>query len=573
MANNLFNTIRIKPPKRNKFNLSHSVKMSTKFGNLVPIFCQPVLPGDTFNMNTEILCRFAPFQAPVMHKVKVYTHFFYVPNRLVWSNWKDFITGGEDGTSNVVYPRLRLDGPFRNSTFGKELFIDGSLADYLGFPTPGKYGVIDGTDCDLDALPFRAYQLIYNEFYRDQNVTDPIDIDRDSDGIIRLQTTSSQLQLLKLRKRSWKKDYFTSALPFSQRGDDVTLPLYGDITLSTKPGASYFTIPGINTVYTPSDKGLNSSGGDPLTVDAPSRNSPNRATFSAKGGDGSNVESYLTNFSESDTPAIKVPLSDSVMNAIQSRLGIDLDHVSAATINELRRAISAQSFLEAMARGGSRYIEQLYTIFGVKSSDARLQRPEFLGGGQSNVVISDVLQTSETTEGNPLATPAGHGVSVQGTHQFKRFFEEHGYVIGIMSIMPMPAYQQGMPRVFSKFDRLDYYWPQFAHLGEQEITEGEIFYTGNSNKDSKTFGYTPRYAEYKYIPDSVHGDFKGSLNFWHMGRIFSTPPQLNEDFLTNVQSANRPFSVQDDQYDKIWVNIHHNLIAKRPMPVYGTPML
>ncbi len=557
MANfNLFNSIRVKKPKRNRFDLSHDVKTTAKFGVLTPILCQPVLPGDTFKLNTEILCRFAPFQAPVMHHCKIYTHFFFVPNRLIWDNWKEFITGGENGESSPEYPRIDLTNTLSDSQL-HQLCSNGTLLDYLGFPSydhdvhkaheNGHYGIID-------ALPFRAYQLIWNEYYRDENLQDPIDIGKENDGLI---TKSSEIKrLMDLRKRAWKKDYFTSALPFAQRGDEVELPLMGDADIIYNDVAAYTRGAPLSNVRV--------NGGAPgFEYSGPIISKNNRF-------EGENGESLaLANL---ENVAVETELRSSELSKLIK--GVDLSNVSAATINELRRAVKAQEFLEAMARGGSRYIEQIYSIFGVRSSDARLQRPEFLGGGKSNVVISDVLQTSQTTDGNPLATPAGHGVSVQNTHSFKRFFEEHGYVIGIMSIMPMPAYQQGMPRLFTKFDRLDYYWPQFAHLGEQEITQGEIFHTGDPNRDSKLFGYTPRYAEYKFIPDSVHGDFRGNLSFWHMGRIFDSPPALNADFLTNVQdAANRPFSVQDTDFDKIWINIHHNLKAMRPMPVYGTPRL
>ncbi len=568
MSTNLFNSIRMRPPKRNRFDLSHGVKTTLKFGELVPILCQPVLPGDTFKLNTEILARFAPFQAPIMHKVKIYTHFFFVPNRLVWDNWKEFITGGEDGTSAPPFPKLVLSG----SAIPK-CCSNGSLWDYIGCPS---YDVNlhnkENVFFYADALPFRAYQLIYNEFYRDQNLTDPVDILKDTDGSIYVkpQTASDPgYNLLKLRKRSWKKDYFTSALPFAQRGDEVTLPLYGSAEIDYNDNSIDLVAPGIGSVTAGPYDGKTVLGVGPdsrikktnLRIDE-----NDDVVVSTQSG------ALLGNSNYNGSPSVTTSLSSNDLSKLIN--GIDLSNVSAATINEFRRALAAQNFLEAMARGGSRYIEQLYSIFGVKSSDARLQRPEYLGGGSSPVVISDVLQTSQTTDGNPLGTPGGNGVSVQSTHSFKRFFEEHGYVIGIMSIMPMPAYQQGMPRVFQKFDRLDYYWPQFAHLGEQEITEGEIFYQGNPDSDSELFGYTPRYAEYKYIPDSVHGDFRGNLSFWHMGRIFTAPPRLNDDFLTNVQdAANRPFSVDDTQYDKIWVNIHHNLKAMRKMPVYGTPRI
>lgn len=546
----IFSKIRVNKPHRNRFNLSHSVKTTTKFGQLMPFFCHPVVPGDTFKLNTEFLIRFAPFIAPVMHECQVFTHFFFVPNRLVWDNWENFITQGETGEEVPVYPRIAV-----HDAVGEQepLARAGSLADYLGFPVndtapykaTGDYYV-------YDALPFRAYNLIYNEYYRDQNYMDEIDISKDVDGIVKSDDFDGRNagQLLFVRDRVWKKDYFTSALPWPQRGPDVLLPLQGDASLVK----------------------LNGDQGD----------------FIAPGGVGPNFASV--EFSKiSDTegnlcvdPMPEYPNGDLEFNV--NNFGVDMQNISSATINELRRAIAAQQFYEARARGGSRYIEQIFSLFGVKSSDARLQRPEYLGGGKSPVVISDVLQTSQTTETSAQATPSGTGVALGRSHSFKRYFEEHGYIIGIMSIIPKPAYQQGLNRLFTKFDPLDYYWPQFAHLGEQEIKQSEIFYQPvnvnnpldpKNNENDSLFGYTPRYAEYKYIGDSVHGSFRNTLAFWHMGRIFNNAPKLGPGFLTDWSSANRPFAVVDDDNtantDKIWCNIQLNCTAIRPMPRFGTP--
>lgn len=565
MSNPLFSSIRLRKPKKNRFNLSHNVKLTGKFGKLIPILCTPTLPGDTFKCNTELLVRFAPLMAPIMHKVDVYTHFFFVPNRLVWSHWKDFITGGESGQESPVYPRFRIDETTKVGQL-RQIFYNGSLADYLGFPVLNKEElVMSGNFIELDALPFRAYNLIWNEYYRDQNVMHEVNIHKDDDGI-----TAANVSLMSLKSRSWKKDYFTSALPFPQRGDEVELPLQGTADL----------------LYNEEDQ--NYLHGNPVRYAGLEGGSSNfrNELFVEKGrinGSATDGEHYINlgNAIEltSNTPRIDVQFNSSELRRVIK--GVDLSNVSSATINELRRAIKAQEFLETAARGGSRYIEQIYSYFGVRSSDARLQRPEFLGGGKSPVVISDVLQTSQTTtgeNGSPQASPAGHAVSVQRSHSFKYFCEEHGFIIGIMSIMPKPAYQQGLPRLFQKFDRLDYYWPQFAHLGEQEIKGSEIYYNLNTPHDDmhtdRTFGYTPRYAEYKFMNDSVHGDFRDSLKFWHMGRIFANAPALNEAFLTNVEdAANRVFAVEgDDEFDKIWINCQHNLIALRPMPKYGTPL-
>ena len=244
---------------------------------------------------------------------------------------------------------------------------------------------------------------------------------------------------------------------------------------------------------------------------------------------------------------------------------------TAATINELRRAFQLQKWLERNARSGSRYTEVLRAHFGVKSSDARLQRPEYLGGGRQKVSISEVLQTSETSENSPQGEMAGHGISIGNTNRFKAFFEEHGYVMGIMSVLPRTAYQQGIPKHLQKFDRFDYYWREFAHIGEQEIKYSEIMVRNTSQGNNATFGYAPRYAEYKYIPSTVHGDMKDTLRAWHLGRYFETVPALNASFV-KADPSTRIFNVQGN-YHHLWAHIYNNVKAIRPMPVFGEPGL
>ncbi len=568
---NLFNSIRIRPPKLNRFDLSHDVKLTAKFGKLVPILCRPTLPGDVYKLSSEVLVRMAPMYAPIMTKVNVYTHFFFVPNRLLWDGWKDFITGGEDGESDEVYPRFSVD--FSNANAGLYgAFQPGSLADYLGFPVPnyqkGETHPYNGRQYVYDALPFRAYSLIWNEYYRDQNLQKEIDIAKDLGGIIRVGNTGTSVRgasVLNLRERCWSKDYFTSALPFAQRGDEVELPLQGDARIIYNNDEPVCHVSRLDSIINPDG-----------TIDVSERGNLQWNNNSTGGSLHIEKEENSVSIGTSDVTA--GPSSRPFVLLDEAIKGVDLSSASSATINELRRAIKAQEFLELAARGGSRYIEQIYSYFGVRSSDARLQRPEFLGGGKSPVMVSDVLQTSQSTVNSAQANPAGHGVSVQRSHSFKYRCEEHGYIIGILSVMPKAAYMQGMPRLFTKFDRLDYYWPQFAHLGEQEIKNSELYY---SYKDDipdgyldGTFGYTPRYAEYKTMMDSVHGDFRNNLTFWHMARIFGAPPALNSAFLSNVEdAANRVFNVIDENVDKLWINIHHDFKALMKMPKYGTPYM
>lgn len=573
--------------------------MTGEMGVLYPIFCQDVVPGDTFKLNTEVFCRLLPMIAPLMSRVRIYTHFFFVPKRLVWDGWQEFITGASQSKSRKdidafvppSYPRWGVSNSAVDASTGKLPipFESGDLADYLCFP------VFDKNDQDtrfsffknngpngllIDLLPFRAYQLIWNEYYRDENLQDEIDINSGESGYNLVDTSEGNKvdylrSLMTLRRRAWKKDYFTSALPFAQAGPDVELPLSGvsddaQLLVDFLPGylgANPNSILFGTDVLDPTGRGVGDSV-DSFTV----RN----GTFVSNSGTAVNL----------DVPRL-VKDSSNPGNVGNSVLGVDSDQlkqlfstVGSATINELRRAFAAQRFLEASARGGSRYIEQLYSIFGVRSSDARLQRPEYLGGSVQDIVVSDVLQTSATGAGNtPQANQAGIGASLGRSGGFKRWFEEHGYVIGILSVLPDASYQQGVPRQYMKFDRFDHYWPQFAHLGEQEIKQAELFYSGAPLRptvapdfeSNPTFGYTPRYAEYKFIPSTVHGDFRDNLSFWHLGRIFNRPPGLNASFIA-AEPRKDVFAVSGvDSTHHFLFNIQHHLKAIRPMPRFGAP--
>lgn len=499
---NMFTKVSMRKPKRNKFNLSHDVKMSAQMGKLVPFLCQEIVPGDSWRGSAEVMVRLAPMIAPIMHRVNVYTHYFFVPNRLLWDKWEDFITGGESGTAIQ---------PVKPYTTASVLYTGnkttGSLADYLGLPVTSLPNTAMNSQ-QIELLPFKAYQLIYNEYYRDQNVQDEIDIRKSVSG---LESGAAVVnQICQLRTRAWEKDYFTSALPWSQRGGEVTLPLQDLVPAS---------------VYDAND--------NPLTGDV---------TASAGG------------LQVGGTPATVWPIDP-----------------NAITINNLRRSIRLQEWLEKNARAGSRYIEQILSHFGVKSSDARLQRPQFLGGGKQPVVISEVLNTSGTLT-EPQGNMAGHGISVGGSNGFKKSFEEHGFLFGIVSVMPKTAYQQGIPRMFqNRWDRFDYYWPEFAQIGEQEVFLSELYAVDNPNDDT-VFGYQSRYADYKYIPDQVRGQFRTTLDHWHMGRIFESTPNLNASFIQS-NPTKRIFAVEDANSEDLYIQIYNRIDALRPMPYFGTPTI
>lgn len=538
---NIFDSIKLKRPRRNVFNLSYESKLTVNAGELVPIMCKPVVPGDKFRVNTEMLVRLAPLVAPMMHRVNVFTHYFFVPNRLVWNQWEDFITKGVDGTDAPAFPTLKLPSTVDTAN-GHRFFGDGSLWDYLGLPslnqignatfqTQSPNGVKAPAGYEVSALPFRDYLLIYNEYYRDQNLTSEIEFSRDG-GSTEAITTNP---LLMLRRRAWEKDYFTSALPWVQRGPEVTVPVSGaggsmDVELKSSAADQYF---------------VSSSDSRPtgkLEV-------VNGVLFASHEGSGTSVGAYLS----------------------PNNFQVNVDEMGVS-INDLRTSNALQRWFERNARSGSRYIEQILSHFGVRSSDARLQRPQFLGGGRVPVSVSEVLQTSSTDETSPQANMAGHGISASVNHGFTRYFEEHGYIIGIMSVMPRTGYQQGVPRDFRKFDNMDFYFPEFAHLGEQEIKNEELYLNQYDADNSGTFGYAPRYAEYKYSLNEAHGDFRGNMAFWHLNRIFTEKPNLNTTFV-ECNPSNRVFATAETSDDKYWIQLYQDVKALRLMPKYGTPML
>lgn len=494
MARKLFEQVQFKKPKMSAFDLSHERKLSFKMGDLIPILNEELVPGDQFKGSTESLIRMAPMLAPVMHRVNVYVHYFFVPNRVIWSEWEDFITGGRLGESTPTMPTMSLSSANSIHT-GK-----GTTFDYFGIPQ-----VNSSTPKDVSCLPFWAYRQIYNDYYRDQNLTEP-----------RGLTTAVNSNKL-IYKRAWEKDYFTSGLPFAQRGPQVGLP----VTFAYKD---------VSDVYDENGNEVNPSEGLGAGF-LPNRNELKGETS----GD---------------------------------RLRIENLQETGGTLEDLRNSSALQRWLEKQARGGARYIETILSHFGVKSSDTRLQRAEYLGGGKNPIVISEVLNTSNTAEA-PQGAMSGHGVSAGTSNSFKYMAEEHGWLMGIMSVLPRTAYQQGIHRKYSRTDKHDYYWPEFANLGEQEIKRQEIY--ADTATPEETFAYQQRYAEYKYACDSVHGDFRDDLDFWHMGRKFASDPPFNQSFV-EANPTDRIFAVQDGT-DTLWCQIYNDLKANRPMPYFANPSL
>ncbi len=460
-----------------------------------------VLPGDKFNVESSHLTRFMPLVAPVMHNVKVKVRYFFSPNRLVWDNWEDFITGPESATdlSEPTHPFMRTTS------------VAGSLQDYMGISTAlntNTQGV------DVNALPFSHYQFIFNEYFRDQNLVDEIDyklIDGDQGAVPQLVTK---------RKVAWKHDRFTSALPFTQKGPEVTLPiLSNDLNIRTSFDYSGTAVngPHLSTGVGPANGQLE-VGGIP-------------AQFTIKPND-----------------------------------------LNAATINDLREAFAIQKWLELNARSGNRYTEHIQAHFGVKPQDARLQRPEEFGGSVSTIQFSEVLQTSETDQsGTALGTMGGHGIGASGSRKSSYYAQEHGWIFAFMYLVPETTYFQGVPKKFSKTDRYDYYQPLLAHLGEQPVLRKELYATGSDAQDNTVFGYLPIYDEYRHEVNTVHGLMKNDLKHWHLGRQFDTAPQLNQTFIA-CDPSDRIFVDISGEEEQVISHVFNKVSVGRKVPYHGTPL-
>lgn len=565
---NIFNSVKIKLQRKNKFNLSFPTRLTTEFGRLTPFLCEEVLPNDTFKINTAIRCQFAPMKFPVMQRFTAYLHYFFVARRLLMDDWENFITCGEDGITEIPYPTVAFDSTLWNYLDDKDdavrlIFGDSHLADYLGFPTVPDNDVIsiqtNIEDChQVDIMPFRAYHRICNEWYNDETLSEEVDIHSDVNGIQNLVLQPKDIvPLFGLRQRAWKKDYFTSALPDPQRGPDVTLPI---VTNGEIVGTGDYTVI-LDKVYP-------KSGGQIKDIEA------------GKYEDG-NLNLVYPDEQLSDGSKMAL-MGDQNADNVASKLRLNEDGLRSATINEVRRAFAIQRWYELAARAGNRYIEQILAHFGIRSSDARLQRTEYIGGAAIPVNVGDILQTSESGD-TPLGTPAGiaQAMGRAGLKKGKFTAEEHGYIIGILSIIPDASYPQGMPRKFLRRKTFDFAWPLLANIGEQEIKRGELFYDWENtpSDNDEGFGYAPRYAEYKFGLGQVHGDFRSSLRDFHDARFFDSAPSLNQEFIEvstvndGDSGLNRIFAVTDSSMaDHLWVSMYNDIRVRRVLPKYGTPI-
>ena len=495
--------------KRSKFSLSHYVLKTCKMGYVLPVGLVEVLPGDSFRHATSVFMRLAPMLAPVMHPVTVRIHHWFIPTRLLWDDFEDFITGGPTNTDVSEFPTV---------TAPSGGFAVGSLADHLGLPSK-----IDGIE--VSALPFRAYNLVYNEWYRDQ--------DLETEKALSLASGPDTTTATDLLRCDWERDYFTTARPWPQKGPDVSVPV-------NAAGEGSISITGSLTSQPRFNWTDSTSGDSPVSM----RGDRIGATASGK-----------------DWAALswKDPALTGEVTGIS---------VGSVNINSLREAFALQRFAEHRTMYGSRYVEYLRYL-GIKASDARLQRPEYLGGGKQTVQISEVLQTAEGTD--PVGTLRGHGIAAMRSNRYRRFFEEHGFVLSIMLVRPKAIYMQGIPRSWLRRVREDFFQTELQHIGQQEVYTKELYGAAPAGEDGglKVFGYQNRYDEYRGYESYVCGEFRDILDYWHLARSFGNEPVLNADFISATPSE-RIFAAQ--QNDQLYCMINHSLQARRLMSKFGNPI-
>lgn len=545
--NNRFSQIPNSPIQRSVFDRSHDYKTTFDAGYLVPFFVDEVLPGDTFKLRVNAFVRMNTLISPFMDNVFMDTFFFFVPTRLVWDNWQRFCGEQKNpgDSTDFLIPSLS----------GTNTFIPGSLFDYMGLPV----GVaLNPQYTPVNALPLRAYNLIYNEWFRDENLIDSIPVPT-GDG-------PDPIDNYHVRKRAKRHDYFTSALPWPQKGPSVEIGLTGNA-----PVTGFGT--GSTWQFAPP---AGSTGDWSINNNAGIQNQPSvtSSTFAPLGASQNTL--YFQNSSILQTLSGNHYSfqNGELIHQSGPDLIADLSGVSAITINDLRQAFQIQKFYEKWARGGSRYTETLRVMFNVISPDARLQRPEYLGGTHSRVNIVPTAQTSSTDSVSPQSNLSAFGVLGDSAHGFNKSFVEHGYVIGIVCLRADITYQQGLNRMWSRRQLFDFYWPTLAHLGEQVVYNREI-YTQGTEADNGVFGYQERYAEYRYKPSMITGKLRSniaaSLDVWHLAQKFDTLPKLNQDFIEENPPIKRVIAVQNEP--QFFADFWFDLKTSRPMPVYSVPGL
>lgn len=543
---------------RSRFDRSASLKTSFNAGDVVPFFLEEVLPGDTFSVDTSKVVRMQTLLTPMMDNVYLDTYYFFVPNRLVWDHWKEFC--GEN-TESAWIPQTEYTMPQITSPADQGWSV-GTLADYFGIPT-GVAGL------SVSALPFRAYALIMNEWFRDQNLQDPLVVPTDDSTVAGVNTGTLVTDVAKGGKpfiAAKYHDYFTSALPAPQKGPDVTIPVAS----------------GGNINIVGNGKALAITDGTVLGSWAGLRDS--RFSVNYAENVGLNVGSVSANtgsFALVDGgKAVGVPTLEQLAGHPENSglIGVQSAIAQAATINQLRLAFQIQKFYEQQARGGSRYTEVVRSFFGVTSPDARLQRPEYLGGNRVPINVNQIVQQSGTQSGTtPQGTVVGQSLTTDKHSDFTKSFTEHGLIIGVMVARYDHTYQQGLNRLWSRKDKFDFYWPVFANIGEQAIKNKEIFAQG-TDKDNEVFGYQEAWAEYRYKPNMVTGEMRSayaqSLDVWHLADDYSTLPSLSDSWIREDKAnIDRVLAVTSAVSNQFFADIYVKNYCTRPMPMYSVPGL
>lgn len=519
---------------RSSFRIQKAHKTTFDSSYLVPIYLDEVLPGDTFNLNMTAFVRMATPIFPIMDNLRVESFFFFVPNRLLWTNWVKFMGQQTNPADSISFTIPTVTSPAGG-------WAVGGLNDHLGLPVVGQIG--GGNTITVNALPRRAYYTIWNEWFRDENLVNSVTVstgdgpDGAGDGMLR---------------RGKRHDYFTSALPWTQKGGiAVSIPL----------GTSAIVTTASSSLTTPTNPlRINKTGGG------------NFVAAKALGTQGTTAFENVGSWETSPTP------TGTFSGIAPTNLFADLSTATAATINQLRQAFQIQKLLERDARGGTRYTEIIQAHFGVKSPDARLQRPEYLGGGSSPIQISPVAQTSAVAAApTPLGSLSAFGTAVGTNHGFTQSFTEHGYILGLVNVTADLTYQQGIRRLWNRSTRYDFYFPAFAFLGEQAILNKEIFADGSAN-DLLVFGYAERWAEYRYNPSEITGLFRstsaGTLDGWHLSQRFTVLPTLNSTFISDVPPISRVVAAGAASLNaEFLADFFFDIKAARPLPLYSVPGL